>query len=79
MFFLYSCNNNFNLSHNSLGSDDKNIVFETPEAVIAGDLSNFISVLSRVVLLPQAFVSKFISFAKSYISFLSCILARSTL
>ena len=27
----FSCNNHFNL-HDSSGSDDKNIVFETPEA-----------------------------------------------
>ena len=40
---FFSCNNNFNLSHNSLGSDDKNIVFETPEAesIKSGDFSNF--------------------------------------
>ena len=75
----FSCNNNFNLSQSSLGSDDKNIVFETPEAetIKPGDLSNFISVLSQVDLLPKAFVSKFISFA--YIIFLSCKLARLTL
>ena len=51
----FSCNNNFNLSHNSLGSDYKNIVFETPEDMIAGDFSNFIRTLSRVDLLPTAF------------------------
>ena len=28
----FSCNKIFNLSHNSLASDDRNIVFETPEA-----------------------------------------------
>ena len=43
----FSCNNNFNLLQSSSGSDDKNIVFETPEAKIAGDFSNFISFLSR--------------------------------
>ena len=32
----FVCNNNFNLSQSSLGLDDKNIVFETPEAMIAG-------------------------------------------
>ena len=48
----FSCNNNFNLLQSSSGSDDKNIVFETPEAMIAGDYSNFIRVLSRVDLLP---------------------------
>ena len=77
----FSCNKNFNLSHNSLGSDDKNIVFETPEAETnnPGELSNFMSFLSQTDLLPKAFVSKCISFAKSYIIFLSCKLARSTL
>ena len=77
----FSCNNNFNLLYSSSGSDDKNIVFETPQAetLKPGDLNNFISVLSRVDLLTKAFVSKFISFAKSYIRFLSCISARSTL
>ena len=46
----FSCNNNFNLLHSSSGSDDKNIVFETPEAetIRPGDLSNFIRVLSQV-------------------------------
>ena len=46
----FSCNNNFSLSHNSLASDDRNIVFETPEAetINPGDFSNFISDLSRV-------------------------------
>ena len=48
----YCRNNNFNLLHNSSGSDDKNIVFGTPEAMIVGDLSNFIRVLSLVDLLP---------------------------
>ena len=76
-----SYNNNFNVSQSSSGSDDENIVFETPEAetIKPGDLSNFMSVRSRVDLLPGAFRSKLISFAKSYISFLSCKLARSTL
>ena len=46
----FYCNNNFNLSQSSLGSDDKNFVFETPEAetIKPGDFSNFIRVLSRV-------------------------------
>ena len=30
----FSCSNNLNVSHNSLGSDDKNIVFEIPKAEI---------------------------------------------
>ena len=42
----FSCNNHFNLSHNSLGSDVKNLVFEISEAkaTVLCDLSNFISV-----------------------------------
>ena len=50
----FSGNNKFNLSQSSSGSDDKNIVFETPEAetINPGDLSNFISVLSRGDLIP---------------------------
>ena len=50
----FSCNNNFILFHNSLGSVDRNIVFETPEAetIKPGELSNSIRVLSRVDLLP---------------------------
>ena len=77
----FSCNNNFNLSHISLASDDRNIVFQTPEAetIKPGELSNFISFLSRIDLLPGAFVSKCISFAKSYLNFLSDKLARLTL
>ena len=75
----FSCNNNFNLSQSSLGSEDRNIVFGTPEPIITGDLSHFIRVLSRVDLLAKAFVSNFISFAKSYINFLPDKLARSTL
>ena len=39
----FSCSNDFNLLHNSSGSDDKNIVFETSEAetIKPGDFSNF--------------------------------------
>ena len=72
---------NFNLSQISLGSGDRIIVFQTPEAetIKLGDLTNFISVLSRVDLLTWAFKSKIISFAKSYINFLSAKLAGSTL
>ena len=56
----FSCSNNFNRSHNSLGSYGKNIVFEIPEAEIItpGDLSNLISILSLVLLLPEAFFIK---------------------
>ena len=46
----FSCCNIFNLLQSSSGSDDKNIVFERPEAetIKPADLSNFLSVLSRV-------------------------------
>ena len=47
--------------------------------MIAGDLINFISVRSRVDLLPGPLTSNYISFAKSYINFLCDKLARSTL
>ena len=52
--FFFS--NLFNLSQSSfsLGFSGKNIV-DIPEAIIAGDLSNLISDLSRVDLLPGAF------------------------
>ena len=77
----FSCSNNVILLHISSGSDDKNVVFETPEAetIEPGDLSNFIRVLSLLLGQPVAFISKCISFAKSYIIFLSFKLARSTL
>ena len=41
----FSCNNSFNLSQSSSGSDDKNFVFETLEAetIKPGDLSNFLT------------------------------------
>ena len=77
----FSCHRNFNLSQKSFGSDDTNIVFEThgAETNKPGDLSFFISVLSLIAFLSMAFRSKFISFAKPYITFLSDKLARSTL
>ena len=74
-----SCSKFFILSQSSSGSDDKNIVFDIREATIAGDLSNFMRVRSRVDFLPRAFTSNYISFAKSYNNFLSAKLARSTL
>ena len=50
----FSCNNNFNLSQSSLGSKDRVIDFENPEAMIAGGSSIFIievcPVLGRPVL-----------------------------
>ena len=47
----FSCNNIFNLSQSSLGSDSKNIV-EIPEAMTAGDLSNFLGDLSLSLFRP---------------------------
>ena len=51
----FSCNNNLNLSQSSSGSEDKNFVFETPEAMVAGELSVFIIevclILGRTLLL----------------------------
>ena len=49
----FSCNNNFNLSHNSLGSDDKNFVFEIPEAKVPGELSIFIIELCLILGRPM--------------------------
>ena len=76
----FSCSINFNLSQSLSGSDDKNIVFETPEAetIKPGDLSILLRVLSQVDFLPTAVRSKFICFAKLYLSFVSRKLARST-
>ena len=77
----FSCKNNFYLVHSSSRSDDKNIVFETPEAetIKPGDFSKSIRDLSLVDFLPKAFRSKFISFSTSYNNFLSAKLARLTL
>ena len=61
----FSCNNNFNLSQSSLGPDDKNIVYETPEAMIASDLSNLITDLSLELFRPFCLISNFISFPNS--------------
>ena len=38
---FFSCSNTVNLLHNSSGSDDK-VIVEIPEAIKAGDLSDFI-------------------------------------
>ena len=77
----FSCSGNFNLSQSSLESENKNNVFETPQAETTklGDSSNFIRVLSLVDFLPAGFRSKFFSSAKSYINFLSAKQARLTL
>ena len=61
----FSCNNNLNLSQSSFGSDDKKIVFEIPEDMIAGDLSNLIIDLSQSLLCPFCLKSNFISFPDS--------------
>ena len=37
----FSCNNNFNLSQSSLGSEDRFIVLDIPEAMSAGDSKFF--------------------------------------
>ena len=66
----FCCSTNLNLSHSSLGSDDKNIV-EIPEAVIAGDLSNSTIDLSLGLFQSMFLKSKFISFANSPIIFRS--------
>ena len=52
---------------------------ESSKAMIAGDLSNFMSVRSRLVFLPENFTSKVIYFANSYKIFLKDKLARATL
>ena len=52
-----SCNNNFNLSQSSLGSEDNIIVFEIPEAMIAGDSSIFIIEVCLLLGQPVLLVS----------------------
>ena len=48
------CNKNFNLLQSSSRSDEKNIVFETPEPDIIkpGELKKYIRVLPQVDFLP---------------------------
>ena len=70
--------NNFIESKSSLGFSGKNFV-KIPEAMIAGDLGNFISDLSLALLLPKAVSSNYISFANLYVIFLSRKLAKATL
>ena len=62
--FFY-CSNSVNLLHNSSGSDDENFVFEAPEAMLAGDLSNYIRVLSLLLFRLFCLTIKFISFSNS--------------
>ena len=45
---FFSCSNNFTLLQSSSESADKNISIELSEPTVAGDLSKFIGVLSRV-------------------------------
>ena len=59
-----SCYINFVLSHSLLGSDDKNLV-QIPEAMIAGDLGNFIIDLSLLLFHPCCLILKLIFFPKS--------------
>ena len=54
-------------------------IVEIPEAIMAGDLGIFISKRSEVDFLPGPFRWNCISFANSYINFLSDKIARSTL
>ena len=53
----FSCNNNLDLSQSSLGSEDRIIVFEIPEAKIAGDSSIFITEVCQVLGRPVLLVS----------------------
>ena len=50
-----SCRKKFNLSQSSSGSDDKNVVFEMPEAMIAGDFSNFIRFCNSFFIFSEVF------------------------
>ena len=74
----FSCTENFNPSQSSLGSEGKKFV-EVPQALLASDVSSLITGLSLINLLPKAFSSDYISFAKSNIIFLSDNLARAML
>ena len=65
----FSCNNNFTLLHKSSKSDDRIIIFGTPDAIIAGDFNKFISDLSLSLFRPFCLILKFNSFANLKISF----------
>ena len=67
----FFCRNICILSHSSLGSDVENIV-ECHEAMIAGDLSNFLKNSSLLLFRPFCLIINFIPFPNSYITFLSC-------
>ena len=53
----FSCNNNLSLSQSSIGSEDRIIVFENPEAMIAGCSSNQIIELCLTLGLPVLLIS----------------------
>ena len=53
----FSCNNYFNLSQSSLGLEDRIIVLDIPEAIIAGDPSIFIIEVCLVLGRPMLLVS----------------------
>ena len=76
----FSCSNNFILSKIPLELQEKNRLFDSlrDPVVTAGNSSNLTFDLFPVLLLPQVFSSKNISFANS-IKILSCEVARSTL
>ena len=60
----FSCSNSFNLFHNSSRLSGKTIVV-TPEAILAGDLSNFSIDLSLSLFRPCFLIIKFFSFPNS--------------
>ena len=61
----FSYSSNSNLLHYSSGSNDKIIVFEIPEAMIAGNFSKFIIYLSLSLFHPFCLILIFISFPDS--------------
>ena len=74
----FSSRSKFKLSHSSLGSGVKRIV-KSPEAKIAGDLSNLTKELSIVLLQRKFLISKFIYSANSESFSRSCRFERPTL
>ena len=60
----FSSYKNFSLSHNSLGSDGKSDV-EVTEALIAGDLINFIRVFSLLLFPSFCLILKVVSLPNS--------------
>ena len=58
----FSCSNIFLLSHISLGWDGKKLIFEIPETVIAGELSNFIEDLPLLIGRRFGLISDFLLF-----------------